>query len=276
MPVAAVSRAVRPDDRPPTKPRARRTIRASPSSPDRVVEINAPGWPVPAPSPPPPGLVHAQGADGDARSEGDQRRGHDSTAWTYEHHGRIVYRHIHNLRIRWLNHVDGLARRLLHFYRMLRVAAQRSGRVGLRPKPLNRICHCALVAHEFVADCGIVVNVLRHHLEHLREVHQSNERGIKSLLLRGVGERRSREARIGEEPVIHVQNFLRIGRCGHDLRKQRIRIQRNRRQQLVQLLRRERSVLSRELQSKIVPKEENNQQEGGNSGVLAHGTPHVG
>jgi len=61
------------------------------------------------------------------------------------------------------------------------------------------------------------VNVLRHHLQHLRKVHQRNERGIESLLLRGVGERRARQIRIGIAPVIHVQNFLRIGRGCHDL-----------------------------------------------------------
>lgn len=100
-------------------------------------------------------------------------------------------RHIDDLRIRRLNHVDGLARRLLHLNGLLRVAAQRPSGVGLRAKPLNRVGHGALITGEGFADGGIIVNVLRHHLEHLREVHQGNEGGVESLLLRGVGQRRA-------------------------------------------------------------------------------------
>jgi hypothetical protein len=52
--------------------------------------------------------------------------------------------------------------------------------------------------------------VLRHHLQHLRKIHQRNERRIESLLLCRVGERRAGQPLIVLQPVIDIQNLLRI------------------------------------------------------------------
>jgi len=127
---------------------------------------------------------------------------------------------------------------LLHLYLLLRGAAQGACVIGFIPQALDRSRHRSLIRSEGLADGGIVVDIFRHHLEHLRKIHQRNECRIESLLLRCIGQGRTRQRRILRQPVIHIQNFLRIGSCRRDLRKQRVRVKRNRRQQLIQFCRR--------------------------------------
>jgi hypothetical protein len=45
-------------------------------------------------------------------------------------------------------------------------------------------------------DGGVIVDVLRHHIQHLRKTGERDERRIESLFFRGVGERRSLKARV--------------------------------------------------------------------------------
>jgi hypothetical protein len=77
---------------------------------------------------------------------------------------------------------------LLHFHFLLLIAAQRASFVCLRPQPLNRGCNRFLIRQKRVPDRGIIVDVLRHHLQHLRKIHQRDECRIESLLLRCVGQ----------------------------------------------------------------------------------------
>jgi hypothetical protein len=76
-----------------------------------------------------------------------------------------------------------------------------------------------------------------HHLQYVRKSDEGDKRGIISLLLRGIGKRSSGEARILRQPVRNVEDLLRIRRSRCDLGQQRIRIERDWRQQLVELLR---------------------------------------
>jgi len=145
-------------------------------------------------------------------------------------------RDVHDLRIGRLNHIDRLPSRLLHGHGLLLIAAQRARRVGLSSQALNGICDRSLIGGEGVPDCGVVVDVLSHHVEDLWEIYQCDECRVEPLLLRRIGEGRSRQARIRRQPVIHVQDLLRVCRsCGY-LRQQRVRIQCHWRQQLIQLL----------------------------------------
>ena len=136
-----------------------------------------------------------------------------------------------------MNYIDRLTRGLLHHHLLLRSAAQRTRRVGLSAKPLHGSGNCCLVGRKCLTDGGIVVHVLRHHLQHLRKIHQSDKRRIESLLLRRIGECRSGQSLIVLQPIVDIQNLLRIRRGCRDLGEQGIRIERYRRQQLVQLLR---------------------------------------
>lgn len=49
------------------------------------------------------------------------------------------------MRIRRLDHIDRLTRRLLHFDLLLRIAAQRARSVCLSPQSLNRGCDRFLI-----------------------------------------------------------------------------------------------------------------------------------
>lgn len=169
-------------------------------------------------------VINQQRANRDSRSERDYRRG---PAWSRSDidHGRIVLRHIDDLRTRRLDHVNGLARRrLLHLYLHFRIAAQGARGVGLCTQPLHRGTDGGLIRSESRTDCGVIVHVLRHHVNHLRESNECYEGGIKPLGLRAIGQRSAGEVRIGLQPVINVQDFLRIGRGRSDLCQQRIRI----------------------------------------------------
>lgn len=189
-PIAAVARPVSPQNRPPTVIVARRTIRIrSPTAPIAVIVIGAARSPVPSPSTPSPRLVvYQQRANSDSDSKTDQRRCHDRTGGRSNvNHGGIVSRHINHLRARRLDYINCLARRLLHLYSLLRIASQRPGRIGLSSQPLNRVGHSRLISRERLTDRGVVVDVLRHHRQHLRKIRQRDKRGIESLSLRCVG-----------------------------------------------------------------------------------------
>jgi len=90
---------------------------------------------------------------------------------------------------------------------------------------LNGIGDRVLIARKCLPDSSVVIDVLRHHLKDLWKVHQREERGIESLLLSGVGKCGSAEAGILGEPVVNIENFLGIRRCGHNLRKERVGVQ---------------------------------------------------
>jgi hypothetical protein len=124
----------------------------------------------------------------------------------------------------------------LYRHGLLLIAAQRARGVGLTSQALNGICHPCLIGREGIPDGGVVVNVLCHHVEDLREIYECDECGVETLLLRRIGEGGSRQARICRQPIINVQNLLRVGRSRHYLRQQRVRIQGDGRQQLIQLL----------------------------------------
>jgi len=117
-----------------------------------------------------------------------------------------------------------------------------------------------LIGRKGLPDRGIIVNVLRHHIQHLRKTGQRDKRRIESLFLCCVGERRSFEVRILLQPVIHIDNFLWIGRCGCDLSQQRIGVKRNRSQQLIQLLCSGRGCLGCDKENRILGNHHGHQQ----------------
>jgi hypothetical protein len=86
-----------------------------------------------------------------------------------------------------LNYVNRLTRGLLHQYLLLCSVAQRARRIRLGTEPLHRGGNRSLVSRKCLPDGGVIIDVLRHHLQHLREIHQREERRIESLLLGRVG-----------------------------------------------------------------------------------------
>jgi len=174
------------------------------------------------------------------------------------------------LRIGWLDYIDRLTRGLLHFHLILVVAAQRAGSIGLRAQTLNRSRDRRLVRRKCVADGGVVVDVLRHHGDDLGKIYQGYERWIEARRLRRVGERGAAEIGILLQPVIHVENFLRIGAGSGDLREQRIRIERDRSEQLVQFFGRggRRRVLRTDQWREVLGKQKCDEQNNCGEGAL--------
>jgi len=190
-------------------------------------------------------------ADANAQTERDQGRT-DHCARSRKHHCGIVLRDKNHLRIRGLDDIDRL-RTWLYDDCLLLIRAQCARGVGLRPQSLNGIGDCSLISGERLTDGGVVVDILRHHLDHLRKIHQCDKCGIEPLLLGGIGKRRSLESWIRKEPIVDVQDLLRGRGCRHDLREQGIGIERDGGKQLIQLLRRKPKGLGRHPRFKFLP-----------------------
>ncbi len=214
--------------------RARRTVAAIPTSPRAAVVVNPPASPVPSPSAPAPGLADQKRGDPDGNAESDESRAGPAGI----HHRGIVLRQVHHLRIRRLNHINGLPAGLLHLNLLLGTAAQRARSIGLCPQTLDGRRNLALIGRDRRPNRGIVVDVLSHHLDYLGKARQGDEGWIKTLLLGSRRQLRHAEVLVLPQPVIEIQDLLRIGRRRRNLRQQSIGIKRNRRQQLIQLLRR--------------------------------------
>ncbi len=125
---------------------------------------------------------------------------------------------------------------LLHLYLLLWSAAQCARSIRLRPQTLDSCRHLALICRDRRSNGGIVVDILRHHLDYLGKACQGDECRIKTLLLGSRRQLRHDEVLVLPQPVIEIQDLLRIGGRRRNLRQQGVGIKRNRRQQLIQLL----------------------------------------
>jgi hypothetical protein len=193
-----------------------------------VIVIGAARSPIPSPAAPSPRpVINQQRANPNANSETDQRSGNDSARGTNVNHRRIVNRNINHLWIHGLNYVNRLTGGLLHVHLELRIRAQRAGSICLGAQSLNRVGDGRLVSGKCDADGSVIVDVLRHHGDDLREIHQRDERRIESRCLRSIGQRGAGEVGILDQPIINVENFLRIRAGGGDLSQQRIGIERH-------------------------------------------------
>jgi hypothetical protein len=152
-------------------PDGRWTIAADPdSAPWAAVVVDA-VTPSPTPSAPSPGLVVGdEESDADAYSEGDERGCYDGAgAGCDVDDGGVVLRDIDDLWLGGLNDVDGLIGDLLDFNLLLLVGAEGSGGVGLAAQALDGCGDFCLVGRHGLADGGVIVDVVGHHLKHGRE-----------------------------------------------------------------------------------------------------------
>ena len=175
------------------------------------------------------------------------------------------------MRICRLDDVDRLIRGgLLHFYLILVAAAQRARSIGLSAQPLNRSGDRRLVRRKRGADRRVVVNILGHHGDNLRKIHQRYERWIESRSLRRVSARLAAEIGILQQPVVHIENFLRISAGSGDLRQKGIRIERDWSEQLVQFVGSgKRRVLRADQWHKVLRKQKCEEQNHRSEGAVA-------
>jgi hypothetical protein len=90
-----------------------------------------------------------------------------------------------------------------------------------------------LIRLERLTQRSVVIDVYRHRVQHCGKGHQRDEGRIEPLPLRRVGERLSLQVGVLLHPVVRVENLLRVSRRCTNLREERIRIQRDRSQQLI-------------------------------------------
>jgi hypothetical protein len=165
------------------------------------------------------------GADGEPQAEEQARRTHVDDR-------RVVHGDVQVLRLGGPDLDAAGGRQHLHLRRRDEVA----GRLRLRAEPLDGGHHLDRLVDIRLAKRCRPVQVVRHHLENGRVMGDGLDADVPGLPVDvgGVG--------VGADETGRVVNLVGERRGNQDLRQQRIRVQGNRGQQVVQLLRREQLV----------------------------------
>jgi hypothetical protein len=216
--------------------------------PHIVMNNHPPSAPPPTPSTPSPRLVvvHPRTQRNPRPKAQHRRRYHVPAARSARPHLLwLILRNEHHLRIRRLHHHYLNTALLLHRYRLVLVTVERASGKRVLAQSLNRRHHRLLVGLEHLPQRGIVVHIRCHHIQHGRKIHQRDERRIEPMLLRRIRQRLSLQVAILPQPIVCIEDLLRVCRSRTYLRHQRIRKQRKRSHQLFQLVRRRSLSVSR-------------------------------
>jgi hypothetical protein len=144
---------------------------------------------------------------------------------------RVVTRYIDNLRIDRLD-IEILTFDNHPFY----VAGSEIARGEcFLAQSLNRCRYIGFLSLESLTQSLRPRRLLSHHREYLREWRQRLHARVPVHCVHGVTESVLRKIRVSPQPMINFHDLVREGRCHHDLRKQRIRIQRDWGKHLVKL-----------------------------------------
>ncbi len=197
-------------------------------------------------------------ADCDSRSEGEQA-GRDCSCRAVPrrlnrgsvNNRRVVLRHIHNLRICRLNH-DRL-RRLLHD-RNLRARLQIARGLRLRAQSLDRSHHVGSLQVIRLSQGRGPAKVLREIIQDRRKLRKRLHARVPRLAINCLHQILAGEALVLMKPVTCGFHLVRKRRGSQNLRHHSIRVQRNRRHQLLQFVRRQRrGVLLRSRGCRLLP-----------------------
>jgi hypothetical protein len=103
-----------------------------------------------------------------------------------------------------------------------------------------------LLGEEGVAEVGRPLDVVGQPLDHVREHGHRLDARVPVHLLHCVRQRLALQIRVLREPLLELDELEWVGRRGKDLRKKRVWIERNRRDERVELfVRNSRSLLGR-------------------------------
>jgi len=148
---------------------------------------------------------------------------------------RVVRRHVDDLRVCGLYHdVLGL---LFHNDLLLLGGLEVPRSLRLLPQPLHRSHHIFLLRKDSVSQLLCPVQLIVHHGQHIGEIDERFDARVPGLLLKGFGQLVSLETRICLYPARRLNYFERIRRGHKYLRQEIVRVERNRRNDLLQLFR---------------------------------------
>ena len=119
---------------------------------------------------------------------------------------------------------------------LLRVRGQLTGLLRFLAQSLDGVHNFRLLGKKRVAEISGPGDVGIELLYDVGKDHQSLHAGVPILLLRSLRKGGAGETGIVLQPLVGLNHFQRISGRYHDLGKQRIGIQRNRRHQIFQLL----------------------------------------
>src|SRR5262245_57728255 len=157
--------------------------------------------------------------------------------------GGIVVGHVDRIGLRRLDGDDLLVLLLADHDLLLLGRGQLVVGVRLRAQPLNRIHDVRLLRQHGVAELLRPVELRAHHGEHRRRRCELLEAVVPALLVDRGLELIALEILVLGGPAVGLHHLERIGRGDQHLRQQRIGIERDRRQQRVELFRFEQRLL---------------------------------
>jgi hypothetical protein len=152
----------------------------------------------------------------------------------------IVIRQVHHLRIGGLDRDDGLSGVVRSDDSLLARRRQFPRMLRLQPHSLYGVHHVALLTQERVPKICRPRDVLVQPFDEVRKHHQGLYARVPVLLLCRLGQGSAREPRASLEPLRGLDEFQRIGGRHQDLAYQRIRVECDRRDQIVELIGRQR------------------------------------
>ena len=206
---------------------------------------------MPAPSAPavPPGAEVDAHIDGTAESEVEpaskERALRPPPARIGIPHGRtpdphrIVHRHVDDLGVGRLDVNVGLAAGGGRRHVLLCGGLQLPRLLRFLAHALNRVHHALLLGQKRIAQVGGPDDVVIQPLQHIGENRQRLHAGVPVLLLCGLRQRGPGYPGILLHPLVSLDQLQRISGRHQNLAQQRIGIERNRRYQIVQLIRAE-------------------------------------
>jgi hypothetical protein len=128
---------------------------------------------------------------------------------------------------------------VVHRHDLLGSAVQPAVSPGPRAHVLHRVHHISLLGQERIPKISGPLDITGQQFKRVRKAYQGLDARVPVLPPGGVHKLRSLDVAVLPEPLLRRHNLQRIGACGQHLAEQRIRVQRNRRDQIIQLVRRQ-------------------------------------
>jgi hypothetical protein len=150
---------------------------------------------------------------------------------------RTVGRHVDHFGVRRLHDDDRLLLDDLRLDLLLLVGFEGALVLGFLPHPLNGVHDVALLCEEGVAEIGRPLNVIRKPLDHFGNRRHRLDRRVPGLLRHRIGQRLVFQILVLRHPLLQLDDLERVGGSNERLSQQRVRVERDRRDERIELIR---------------------------------------